>query len=127
MFKGEYGSYPEFFGDGPAFVVSDYQTSAKFIEVLSGRSLNGEKVSAHGNRRGIYFYNFSDYELTEPNSSGLRPIIDRMGNTHFVICVDHDNDGLVEVPNGEETLLLRTRITAYSLDSNGEIGVTLWD
>lgn len=43
MFKGEYGSYPEFFGDGPEFVVPDYQTSAQFIEALSGRSLNGEK------------------------------------------------------------------------------------
>lgn len=127
MFKGEYGSYPEFFGDSSQFAVSDYQTSAQFIEALSGRSLKGEKVSAHGNRRGIFFYNFSDYELTKPNSSGLPQIIDRMGNTHFVICIDHDNDGFVEVPDGKETKLIRTRITAYSLDSDGEIGVMLWE
>lgn len=127
MFKGEYGHFPDFFEGRSQVNISLYPDSEKFIEAISGRTEFGEPSRAHGNRRAIQFYSFSESELTTAKGLGYRQIVDRFGNTNIVLVVDHDNDGIVEVMVNGALKQIRTSVTAYSIPREGEAAIKLWD
>ena len=81
----------------------------------------------YGNHRGIQFYSFSEQELTVSKDLGYQQIVDRMGNTNIVVCIDHDNDGFVEVVEDGELKQIRTSVTIYTIPTEGEQAIRLWD
>lgn len=126
MFHGEYATFPEVFDESGQFIVHDHATSTQFIEMLSGRNIDGGQVAKWGNRRAIAFHLFSNSELTEPDAVGRRQVADRLGNTQFVFLVDHDIDGIIKVPDEDQSKQIRAGATVYSVDAEGEIAVKLW-
>ena len=127
MFKGEYLSYPSIFDGRGQLNISTYPQSEQFIEALSGRTLNGQASTKHGNHRGIAFYSFSEAELTKSKDLGYWQITDRMGNTNIVVCVDHDGDGMVEVVQDGEIKQIRAAVTIYTSPKAGERVIRLWE
>ena len=124
LFRGEYKDYPSIFDDNGELHLSVYPNSQLLIEALSGLNGDGESIAAHGNHRAIRFYSFAESEVT--SELGFPQIIDRAGNSSIVICVDHDNDGVITVLYGDEREEIRARVTAYSLDKEGKVVIKMW-
>jgi hypothetical protein len=127
LFRGEYGTYPTIFDGHSQLNISTYPESEQFIEALSGRTIDGDRSVQYGNHRGIQFYSFSEQELTVSKDLGYQQIVDRMGNTNIVVCIDHDNDGFVEVVEDGELKQIRTSVTIYTIPTEGEQAIRLWD
>lgn len=125
LFKGEYGYYPEFFNGVSECDLRVYPNSERFIQTISARDENGERIVLGGNSRAICFYSFTKSELKVSLNTGYRQVVGGFDNERIVICIDHDGDSIIEVPDGEGTKLIRTAVTAYSLDVNGELAVQL--
>lgn len=110
-----------------SFNLGTYPNSERFIQGLSARGKDGKIVASFGNNRAIHFHSFSEVELQVSEQTGYRQIIDRFGNTNIVICVDHDNDGMIEVLDDGELKQIRATVTAYSIPKDGEKAIKLWD
>lgn len=127
LFRGEYREYPQLFDEAGVFKLNQGNNTEKFIETISGRDLTGQTVGKFGNRRQIAFCSFSESELQEYPTTGRIQIVDRTGNSNIILCIDHDDDGLISVPDGDSTKQIRAFVTAYSLDENGQLAIRLWD
>lgn len=77
-------------------------------------------------RRG-YFYDFSDAELDVSSKTDYRQVVDRTGNHRIILRIDHNNDGIIVVPNGRGTREIRAIATAYSVGNEGEVAIKLCD
>ncbi len=130
-FKGEYGYYP-FSNDlngNHELDLSSVQKSKLFYETLSARSFSNasNSVSVEGNRRRIQFYTFNEHEIADGLDHGIskNTIVDSFGNNQIRIVFDHDNDGIVSVPDpdgsGASKKDVRSSVTAYVLE-NIDIG-----
>jgi hypothetical protein len=126
LFRGEYGYYPTVFDGRSQVNISTYPEAEQFIEALSGRTLSGDRSSAYGNTRGIAFHSFSESELTRSKDLGYWQIVDRMGNTNIVVCIDHDGDGFVEVVEDGVIKQIRTQVVIYTIPKEGERAIRLW-
>lgn len=133
-FKGEYKYYPFsslLDSENGWLDLSDSANSEVFYETLMARDLSDPsvKVAAEGNRRRIQFYPFSEDELSDGFSEDStiveNSIIDGFGNNRIIFAFDHDNDGVITVPDPEgsssDTLELRTSVTAF-VQANETLG-----
>ncbi|WP_199221070.1 hypothetical protein [Coraliomargarita sinensis] len=120
LFKGEYNYYP-FAGlldDDERLDLSDASNSQTFIETLSARTTDGSysKTSGAGNRRQIPFYEFTESDFFQGDSTTAQ-IADRFNNTNIYILIDADGNGVLEsVPDPENpgvTKDIRTKVSAY--------------
>ncbi len=126
MFKGEYGHYPAFFEGQSEINLGKYPNSERFIQALSGRDKNGQRIAVDGNRRMIAFHSFAESELLISETTGYRQVVDRFENPYIVLCIDHDNDGYVEVPDDGELVTIRATATAYSIETEDAPAIQLW-
>lgn len=135
LFKGEYNYYPfpEAFADdegagGGAPISSDQEGAIgeeDFIGALSGTNVDGSPIPSdstieerHGNRRLIAFYDFSENDFFEGDSSTGK-IADRFDNTNLFIAIDGNGDGrLIGMPDpeGGGVKEVRAKVTAYAKD-----------
>ena len=83
MFHSEYGEYPTFLGGRSRVSLSDRPVAEQFYEALSGRTYAGQRISAHGNIRGIGFHSFSESELFWQLDLDYPLIVDRFDNPRF--------------------------------------------
>lgn len=127
LFNGEYGHWPQFFEGESEFDLSKHPNSERFMETLSGLDKDGEVVKAYGNTRALRFYEFTESEFEISKATGDLQIVGRLGNHRIILSIDHDENGIITVPDGKETKQIRARATAYSTDSNGEVVIALWD
>lgn len=126
MFKGEYNFYP--FTDlleDEKLDLSDETNSKAFIETLSARTTDTyEKTGGHknSNRRQLSFYDFSESDYLEGDSS-TKQIADRFNNTKIFILIDADGNGQIEgvpLPSNPTTETdLKTKVSAYVEESDG--------
>ncbi|HKK19684.1 MAG TPA: hypothetical protein VJ952_13475, partial [Opitutales bacterium] len=100
LFKGEYNYYPfpDAHVDGGATISTIGQD--EFIGALSATKPDGSRIESgdsenYGNRRLISFYDFSESDFREGDSS-TGVIADRFDNTNIYIAIDGDGDGKVE-------------------------------
>lgn len=132
-FKGEYNYYP--FSDiaiSEQLSLSSVANSREFYETLSARDISdNDKVFEGGNRRGIGFYSFSEVELSDgAGSSAEDTIVDAFDNNNIIIMIDHDGDGLLDVPDPSSpnsTIEIRAKLTAYVETANGNPGYYLYE
>lgn len=124
LFKGEYNYYPfsDAQQDGGATIPAIGVT--EFIGTLSATTLDGSRISSgdeyYGNRRLISFYDFSDSDFLEGDSS-TGEIADRFDNTNIFIAIDGDGDGTINGlpdPDGGGNKEVRTKVTAYVLNDS---------
>lgn len=139
-FRGEYSYYPfsaESISNG-RFDLRTVANSKLFYETLSGRDIGNPetRVQTGGNRRGISFYTFSQDELADGDfvAEGVarNTIVDRFGNNRIIIAFDHNNTGVISVPdpdNPPANKEVRTKLTAYveALDAIGGPAYQLYD
>lgn len=124
LFKGEYNYYPFTKAhEDKGASIPDIGTE-EFIGTLSATKLNGGRITSddanYGNRKLIAFYDFSETDFKDGDSS-TGEIADRFGNTNIFIAIDGDGDGMIkEMPDPDEggTFDLRAKVTAYVLDDD---------
>ena len=99
-YRGEYGYYPDIgtlasaSEDGSANLSGDYK---EFIQALSGREPNGNKLSdGKLNRKRIGFYSFGEAEhINEDGVTEEEKLYDAFGNPNIHIMVDTDGNGVI--------------------------------
>ena len=128
QYKQIYGYFPPIGNlldsGGPVNLNNSASSTANgraFILALSGRDpVTGVQVGEHSqaslNRKSIRFYSFSEDQFEEINSSRL---VDAFGNPNIFIKVDHNDDGLISLPdqvaNRSGVKILRGSIAIWSL------------
>lgn len=135
-FKGEYSYYPfsANLDSNGKLDLSVVANSELFVSTLSARDVSNSValVATGGNRRRIQFYTFAEDEISDGTYSGVaaNTVIDGFGNNQIFIVFDHDNNGVVTVPNpeGGADKEIRSKMTAYVLeDSAGNPDYYLYD
>ena len=109
-FKQEYGYYPDLNVDreraaasgDAAFRLETERVRENFIEILTGRKVNGDRFDDnpfyrnHPNRRRVSFYAFSENELDFSSGSNVPYIVDAFGNNDIVIVIDRTGNGIID-------------------------------
>jgi len=122
--------------------------STEFIKTLSARGTDNAKLSSTelatlGNRHGNAYHSFSESEYLYDAATGnfsTNQLADRFGNTHMVIVIDADGDGVVKPTASDSNLTsalpsngtLRASVTAFaeptgSDDSDEFPAYALWN
>ena len=135
-FKGEYGYYPfsSILNGDHELDLSSTKSSKSFVETLSARLIDNpsRSTAGDGNRRRIQFYNFTEDEISDGldyESIKADTIVDSFGNNDIRIVFDHDNDGVVRVPDPDGSITatkeIRASVTAY-VKQNEVVGAPMY-
>ena len=133
QFKAEYNYYPSIYADGGSgnglIDLSIAATSRDFIETLSGRDpASGSPINEGGNYRSIQFYDFSENEFEDEDSS-TNQLSDQFNNIEISIMIDVDGDGLINPSSTDPASpgRIKGNATAWVEASGDNPGYALWE
>lgn len=124
QFRTEYGKYPTIFEERDSINLAEPGMSQKFMEALSGRTLDGKVVRDTGNRHAVAFLSFSDIEY-RLDKNGVPQLYDAYGNPNIVIVVDNDDDGVIRYTVDGQEHEVRAQVIAYTLATEDFPAVTM--
>lgn len=97
-FKQEYGYFPRVDITSPSSTTKTYLVkSAAFAAALTGRELDGDRITVvddrYGNKKERSFYSLSTDDL----SADKTKLLDSFGNEQIAVLFDRNGDGLIKI------------------------------